>query len=188
MATVFNPKDFGRSIEDLLALDGDGYRLMPLSGGECSSPAARDQLRAQPASTLFPSACAPKAALAGLWLYFSCHSDAHEVAQDVKTADGSFWHGIVHRQEPDAANSAYWFRQVGLHPIFPALRDETLKIQRRYSSAKQLPLTNVWDPLAFVTYCDLARVRPGSAEEAFAMEVQLAEWQLLFSYCAGPKA
>jgi hypothetical protein len=65
---------------------------------------------------------------AALYLYFDCWDEAHEIAQDINTPEGSYWHGIVHRQEPDAANAAYWFRQVGAHPIFPALRERAVEI------------------------------------------------------------
>ena len=81
-----------------------------------TSAAARSQLEMASAGDLFPTSRAPEAALAGLYFYFSCWDDAHRVAQDISTAEGSYWHAIVHRQEPDDWNSAYWFRQVGRHP------------------------------------------------------------------------
>jgi hypothetical protein len=28
-----------------------------------------------------------------------------------------FWHAIMHRREPDAANSKHWWRQVGTLPV-----------------------------------------------------------------------
>ncbi len=62
--------------------------------------------------------------MAGLYLYFSCLDQAHSIAQNIATAEGSFWHGIMHRQEPDAGNASYWFSRVGRHPIFPALHRE----------------------------------------------------------------
>jgi hypothetical protein len=184
---TFDSSHYGGPVSSLLALDGDGHRLMPLAGGDCSSTEAQQQLKTQAAAILFPNSPAPQAALAGLWLYFSCRDEAHKIAQDLSSAEGSFWHGILHRQEPDPANAAYWFRQAGLHPVFPALRDAALKIQRRYASAKELSLQKTWDPFAFIAYCEDARRSPGCAEEAYAIEVQLAEWQLLFDHCARPR-
>jgi hypothetical protein len=137
---------------------------------------------------LFANSAAPHAAMAGLWLYFSCREEAHQIAQNLTTPEGSFWHAILHRQEPDPANSAYWFRQTGLHPIFPSLLDAALKIQRRYASINEMTNRTTWDPFAFIAFCEQARTRPGSAAEAFAIEVQLAEWQLLFHHCARPKS
>lgn len=113
--------DYSSEVVAILALDGDGERLMPLAMERCSSEAARARLQAVSAARLFPGARAPEAALSGLYVYFSCFEEAHQIAQDIATAEGSYWHAIVHRQEPDAGNAAYWFRQVGAHPIFPAL-------------------------------------------------------------------
>ena len=162
---MFDPAAYGDEIAAILALDGNGERLMPLAGGTCSSAEARRLLKA---SKL------PPQVLAGLYLYFSCWDEAHRVAQNLATAEGSYWHAILHRQEPDAANSMYWFRQVGKHPIFPALRARAEEIGLVFGSE--------WNPKAFIACCEQAR--PGSPEERKALEVQRAEWQLLFDWCA----
>jgi hypothetical protein len=151
---------------------------MPLAEGTCSSPEARAALRNHTGKSLFPASRAADAALAGLYLYFSCRDEAHELAQSVETAEGSFWHAIVHRQEPDASNSSYWFRRVGKHPIFPALRAQAAAFRVDFGPA--------WDPFAFIAFCEKARGTPGSADERRALEVQRIEWQLLFDYCARP--
>ena len=143
----------------------------------CSSPEALARLRATNAAALFPTARAPEAALAGLHLYFSCLEECHTLAQDIATAEGSYWHAIMHRQEPDPGNAGYWFRRVGAHPIFPALRDAAARLG--YAAGAQ------WDPLAFIDACERrAAEAPAPREEGVALRVQLAEWQLLFDYCA----
>lgn len=119
----FDPGAYGAGVRAILELEGGGERLMPLAHGACSSPAARDALKAAGAGSLFPHSRAPQAALAGLYLYFSCWDEAHEAAQNISSAEGSYWHAIVHRQEPDDWNSAYWFRQAGRHAIFPRLAE-----------------------------------------------------------------
>src|ERR1051325_4571315 len=96
----FDPAAYGPEIAAILALDGNGERLMPLAQGTCSSDRARDQIRAG-GPGLFRGARSPEGALAGLYLYFSCLDECHSVAQDDSTPEGSFWHGILHRQEPD---------------------------------------------------------------------------------------
>jgi hypothetical protein len=164
---MFDPRAYGDEIAAILALDGNGERLMPLAGGTCSSAEAFNLLKA---SRL------PPAVRAGLYLYFSCRDEAHGVAQNLHTPEGSYWHALVHRQEPDAGNSAYWFAQVGNHPIFPELRARAAEIG--VASGKS------WAPRAFIDYCEAARARPGSPEERKALEVQRAEWQLLFDWCA----
>jgi hypothetical protein len=165
-------------VADILALDGGGERLMPLAAGVCSSEEALRRLKSASAAALFPNARAPEAALAGLYLYFSCLDECHKTAQEIPTAEGSYWHAIMHRQEPDAGNSAYWFRRVGAHAIFPALRDA--------AKACAYPAPDRWDPFAFIDYCEQARRKPGSEQERIAREVQRAEWKLLFEYCAAP--
>ena len=136
---------------------------------------------------MFPAAAAPEAALAGLWLYFSCLDESHSVAQEIETADGSFWHGIMHRQEPDAGNSGYWFRRVGSHPVFPALREAAAEILASKPSTP-MKLGSRWDPFAFIDFCEEARLKPGSGQERLALEIQRAEWQLLFDHCARPRS
>jgi hypothetical protein len=84
---------------------------------------------------------------------------------------------VQHRGARDRPGSEYL---VGKHAIFPALRHEAGELG--YDSGAE------WDPLAFIDYCEAARVRPGSKEEGLAMQVQLVEWQLLFDYCIREKA
>jgi hypothetical protein len=166
----FDPASYGPEVQAILALDGSGGRLLPLTRGACSCAAARDALKATTARVLFPQSRAPEAALSGLYLYFSCWDDAHQVAQELDTPEGSYWHALVHRQEPDDGNSAYWFRHVGRHPIYP-----------RLAAAANLPR---WDPMAFLEVCAQARREPGSDGERRARELQRLEWQMLFDYCA----
>jgi len=176
----FRPSDHGAEVARILGLDGAGLRPMPLAPSGCSSSGARTELNRHQAGDLFPNAASPQGALSGLYLYFSCLDEAHKIAQDLDTPDGSFWHGIMHRQEPDAANAAYWFRQVGKHPIFPDLRAEAH--QAGFDTGTE------WDPFAFIEFCEGARTKPGTQGENLARQVQLIEWQLLFDYCAREKA
>lgn len=170
-AALYDPE-----VAAILALDGAGHRPMALAEPKCTSGKALAALRSVKPRQLFPHSRAPEAAFAGLQLYFGCWEEAHETAQNIQTPDGSYWHAIVHRQEPDAWNSDYWFRQVGRHPIFPALRDA--------AAAFGIEFGTEWRPGAFIELCEQARSAPGSEMEHQAQAVQLAEWQLLFDYCA----
>jgi hypothetical protein len=181
----FDPSLYGPDVESLLALDGGGRRLMPLEAGTCSSDEARQLLKTKAAPAWFPASAAPAAALSGLSLYFSCFDESHAISQDLDTSDGSFWHGILHRREPDPGNAAYWFRRVGQHPVFPALRDAASEVLDGRDA--KFRLKDKWDPFAFIDFCEEARRRPGSPEEHVAREIQLAEWQLLFDHCARPR-
>ena len=54
----------------------------------------------------------------GLLLRADFFDEPHTLAQEIPTSTGSYWHGILHRREPDFGNSRYWFRRVGQHPVF----------------------------------------------------------------------
>ena len=168
---------------EILALDQSGHRLIPLVSSVCSSELARERLKQQQALDLFPLARVPKEALGGLWLYFSCFDECHEVVQDLNSPEASFWHAILHRQEPDAGNSAYWFRCVGAHPVFRDLLVAARDIVERHPGAG-FSIGAKWDPFSFVNFCEKARLEPGSLCERVAIEIQRTEWQLLFDHCA----
>jgi len=187
MDLEFDSNAYASQVAAILALDQNGQRLMPLVSGHCSSNEARSLLDKHKASDLFSGARAGEAARGGLFLYFSCREECHQIVQNVETADGSFWHGIVHRQEPDAGNAAYWFRQTGSHPVFEGLARAAEKIAASHRGVK-FRVGAKWEPFAFIDFCEQARRSPGSPAEQLALEIQRAEWQLLFDYCARARA
>jgi hypothetical protein len=146
---------------EIAAILGDGQRLMPLGPGS-PNLAMKPQLAALKL---------PPAVMAGLWLYHDFLEESHAISQDLHTAEGSFWHAILHRREPDAWNSKYWFRKVGEHPV----------LRQILIAAK--PLLFDWrTPEQFVDFCERYR-DTGGADELLAQRVQLVEWQLLFEHC-----
>lgn len=136
-------------------------------------------------SDLFPGARSPRGARAGLLLRHGQWDDAHAVAQDLATAEGSFWHGIVHRHEPDPANAGYWFRRVGYHPVFPALRTAVREIEKRYPACRLGMGTN-WDPFVWIDFWERSRRSVDPAVRQMADDVDAAEWEILFGYCVEP--
>lgn len=126
------------------------------------------------------SLCAPglvrqpefaRACLAGLWLHHDFLDESHSLSQEIATLEGSYWHAIMHRREPDPGNSKYWWRKVGSHPIFQQLAQQAPSVGYQFT-----------DPFAFVDFVE--RVRDtGSAEEETAKKVQELEWRLLFDWC-----
>lgn len=156
------------------------HRPFPLVSTRKPWPGAADLLNQ--AGAALGAARSPEGALAGLWLLAGDWDRAHEIAQDLATVEGSYWHAIVHRVEPDAWNSGYWFRRAGVHPVFPALRDEAASLTARTGLRWRIP--DRWDPNHFIEFCEQARRKPGSADEALAEEIQRAEWRLLFRWCA----
>ena len=175
----FDPAKYGEAVARILALDGNGQRLMPLTAGGCSHAEAKKVLKLASPQDLFPRAPDPLAPMAGLWLYFSCFDEGHSLIDDPHSKEAVWWHAIAHRQEPDSANAAYWFRTLGSHSLFPRLARETSRILQAMPS---VTLAEEWDPLAFIRFCEDARLHPGSAQEQAALEIQRAEWQILFDY------
>jgi len=101
--------------------------------------------------------------LAGLWLLHGFLDESHEISQSLKTSEGSFWHGVMHRIERDFWNSKYWYRQVGSHQVIDAMaaRDSSY-------------------PEGLVDACELACEAGGDANVA---EDVIAEWICLFEFC-----
>src|SRR5712692_4831516 len=113
--------EYSTAINDLLR----DQRLAPLGPGTPNT-SARSRLTALTDESLLaphPVRDAEMAAAcrAGLWLYHDFLDEAHTISQEIHTPTGSYWHGLMHRREPDFANAAYWFRKVGAHPIFDSL-------------------------------------------------------------------
>lgn len=56
----------------------------------------------------------------GLILCWHDHYDAsHDRCQGREgDTDADYLHALLHRREGDAGNAGYWFRRVGVHPVF----------------------------------------------------------------------
>jgi hypothetical protein len=118
---------------------------------------------------------------AGLWLRHDYFDESHKISQDIDTPSGSYWHGLLHRREPDFSNSKYWFRRVGRHAVFEPLHAAAVALAAR---SKDTPIAAWphWDPFAFVDLCESVIGKNTSAER-LCMEIQAVEWRLLFEFC-----
>jgi hypothetical protein len=120
---------------------------------------------------------------AGLWLFFDFLDEAHTISQELHTPEGSAWHAILHRREPDYDNAKYWFRHLGEHAIFEPLRIEAAKLAADAPSpAAYLRTQKRWDPFAFVDLCEVNAAEDAPAHE-LCRHIQHVEWQLLFDHC-----
>jgi hypothetical protein len=118
-----------------------------------------------------------------LFLYFSALDESHTISQNISSETGSYLHGIMHRQEPDASNAKYWFRRVGRHELFPTLRAEALRLSLDdHALGAAIEQNPEWDPNWFIDQCERYRGSGGAAEKSL-LELQRLEWQLLFDYC-----
>jgi hypothetical protein len=171
IVTNFHPDAFGPIIADLL----QEPRLLPLGPGT-PNKSIRPRLQALTVEKAFaPEKLRDRAmaetCLAGLWLYHDFLDESHTISQSIATSTGSYWHGIMHRREPDAANAAYWFRRVGSHPVLQQVREQAQALGYAYTS-----------PFDFIDLVEKVR-GSGHADEELARKVQQLEWQLLFDYC-----
>jgi len=182
---AFDPHAYGPQVADLLLPE----RLNELGPGRPNQPARKllealrpEQLAAQPLrDRSMADACC-----AGLWLYHDFFEQSHEISQRIETAAGSYWHGIMHRREPDASNAKYWFRRVGRHPVFAPLAEQAreLAAEGGVSPASRAAdfSSGEWDPFQFIDLCEQVR-GSGSQEELLCRRIAQAEWRLLFDYC-----
>jgi hypothetical protein len=121
--------------------------------------------------------------VSGLWLRFGFLDRSHTISQGIETSEGSYWHGLMHRHEPDYSNAKYWFRRVGDHPLWERLGPAAEQLAEPAGSSAPLPLNTRghWDPLAMVDICQAA-ARQGEPSSLCRQLIEL-EWNMLFDYC-----
>jgi hypothetical protein len=181
---TFDPENYGPAIESLMPDE----RINDLGPGNPNN-AAHPALLEASVEFLFGHATVcdrdmASCCLSALWLYHDFLDESHTISQGIDTAEGSYWHGIMHRREPDPGNAKYWFRRVGSHEIFGDLCEaaNALAKQSTGPAANTLKSWSTWDPFAFIDLCESARGQ-GDDHETLCKKVQLKEWQILFDYC-----
>lgn len=108
---------------------------------------------------------------AGLLLRIDDLEGSHALSQDIDTPTGSYWHGIMHRREPDYSNAGYWFRRVGRHPVFDQLAAGVAGF-----TPPELVGSGGWDPFAYIRACEA-----GKPDEVLR-RIQVMEMELLLRY------
>jgi hypothetical protein len=181
----FDPDAYGPACAILLGID----RLCDLGPGDpdddvrSALDALDQQLLFEGRSVVDPSMA--DCCLSGLWLLYDQLDQSHGISQQIDTTTGSYWHGIMHRREPDFSNSKYWFRRVGQHAVFEPLAGaarELVSGSDDSQDAVRLAEQTSWDPYAFIDLCEAVAVGRASCE-LLCRRIAQAEWELLFDYC-----
>ena len=124
---------------------------------------------------------------AGLLLLWDFLDESHEISQTMegkgspRTAD--YWHGIMHRREPDAGNASYWFRRVGHHPAFGALgatledslRQLGASADQVHQAKPRLLKRGVYDPFAMIELSQSALRSPTNEDHSLCRMVKYIE-------------
>jgi hypothetical protein len=189
MVAMFDLGDYSSVVRSILESVDDGARLMPLAPSAAVPSPGLSLLRQTEAGDLFDgdqpaSSDFAQCARSALFLYFSALDESHKISQDIASSSGSYLHGIMHRQEPDYANSKYWFRRTGRHELFPTLREECTRLRCRTAAVKQrLHSQSEWDPEWFIDQCEQAVAGNGPRDLTADLEsIQRLEWRLVFDY------
>jgi hypothetical protein len=115
-----------------------------------------------------------------LWLH-GFLEEAHSLAQQNPSAEGSYWHALVHRSEGDFENSLYWYKRVGKHSIFAGLRREVESVRGEAGDSatiQELLAEPVWNPRRMVDLCRKAGTS-GPAQTSTLQRVAAIEFNLL---------
>jgi hypothetical protein len=115
-----------------------------------------------------------------LWLY-GFLDESHSIAQEIDSAEGSYWHALMHRSEGDFSNSKYWYRRVGPHAIFPDLLAAARKLEAN-SQSGILFTSPDWDPFRFVDTIEQAASRE-SKHIGLLQAIVREEYNLLMRHC-----
>lgn len=183
--STFDPQAYGPTCAALLSED----QLCELGPGTANQ-AVDSLLSSLDTDGLFPgrsvvdqemAACC----ISALWLLHGFLERSHSISQDIHTPSGSYWHGIMHRREPDYSNAKYWFRRVGRHAVFDRLRDAAHHLAATTGTNEYLEFLaeqTTWDPFAFVDLCEMS-IQGKSPTRQLCELVAQAEWRILFDYC-----
>ncbi len=182
--------NYGPAAKELIARAAEAKRpqtlifATPDAGAEPALRAMTDQTISKNRRVRMPHDA--QALQAALWLLFDFMKESHDISQAIATPSGSYWHGILHRREPDAFNAKYWMARVGEHPIFSELRDDATVIAAREAGGKHghvfdklTAMKTTWDAAWFTDFC-CSEAEPPVKE--LLLEIQRREWALLFDY------
>ena len=148
-------------------------------------------LNAAPAESFVPQSRDPISTIAlqaGIFQWHDYLDESHSCSQQIEGEGpgqlGDYWHGIMHRREPDASNAKYWFRRVGKQSIFPQVAHAADRILGGCDSPDaplwrdKVTAGGRWDPFAFIDLCSACENRTDDLALA-ARHIQFIEMAML---------
>ena len=184
--TIFENDYLSDPARDALRLDAaEAYSSLVPDGPRVAARPMLEKLAVGGAVKDAGDATFDRCVQSGLWLWHDFLHESHDLSGTIETAEGSWWHGVMHRREGDFSNAKYWFRRVGPHSLFPAMAVAADEVTRDEPADRLLfSLTRGgWDPYALVDLCEAVHGQPDDPRRAVAVAVQQAEWRLLFDAC-----
>ena len=107
--------------------------------------------------------------------------ESHTTSQTIGFAEGSYWHAIMHRLEPDYSNSKYWFNRVGTHPVFEQLGARAPSVVSEELLSEFASPS--WDPFRFTDTCEAAVNGKLGKYRHDLEQLQELEFDLLLAHC-----
>lgn len=122
---------------------------------------------------------------AGLLMIAGDWDGSHRIVQELDSPEARYWHGILHRREPDFSNARYWFRRVPTHPIFSLLASSPPKDELVSNTAYLRMLqAGRWNPQEFADRCQA--FRDGTFPDSSKKDLQILQYHeclQLLDYC-----
>lgn len=174
---------------------------VPLFPEQVRHPFLKSYLDRMRPEKLFPaSEAAGKLVMAGLYQNNDDLEVSHRICQEVGAAadcpEASYWHGMVHRREPDFSNARGWFQKAAGLAALPEIHDEVVRFLQRvlqvpeYGAAREkafrflqhLQSQGTWDPFYYTELCQAYRQDADAEDRRLLAEIQELEFCALFDW------
>lgn len=182
-----------KNIQDLLELAGPiGSR--PLDRLERGKPFSKGiEVVAKLSERDLGTGTSPQTLLylkSALYIYFDGFDEAHHLVDKVEGPIENWLHAIVHRREPDASNSKYWYQRVQApEEVFHSIASQVVGFSLSDSILEleilggKMARAKTWLPEVFVDICERFREKdPGSEAYRGLAHIQEIEWRGLLEF------
>lgn len=126
----------------------------------------------------------------------TAHQICQELGQQTDLPEISYWHGIIHRREPDFNNARSWFQKTQHMQANQAIYQATYQLLQRaiqmpdYGDAREIALQflrhlqnqDTWDALYFLDLCETAEKEKNKILQKLLIDIQNIEFQTLFQW------